>query len=127
MKIAVIGVSAVIFATVLKKSSGELAILLTLAACAVMALTALSLMEPILSFFTKLRGFAGLDSELLAPVLKAIGIGLLSQLCADVCLDAGESAVAKLIGSCATILSLYVCLPLLEAVLEMIQTMGGTG
>lgn len=127
IRVGVIGVIAVILAAVLKKSSKELAILLTLAACAIMAVMAAELIDPILSFFSKLRGFAGLDGELLTPVLKTIGIGLLAQLCATVCSDAGENAVAKLIELCAAVLSIYVCLPLLEAVLQMMETMGGGG
>ena len=127
VRVGVIGVVAVILAAVLKKSSKELAILLTLAACAIMAVMGMQLLDPILSFFAKLRGFAGLDSELLTPVLKTIGIGLLSQLCANVCSDAGETAVAKLVELCAAVLSIYVCLPLLEAVLEMMEPMGGRG
>ena len=101
IRVGVIGVIAVILAAVLRKSSKELAILLTLAACAIMAVMAAELIDPILSFFSKLRGFAGLDGELLTPVLKTIGIGLLAQLCATVCSDAGENAVAKLIELCA--------------------------
>lgn len=127
VRVGVIGVVAVILAAVLKKSSKELAILLTLAACAIMAVMGMQLLDPILSFFGKLRCFAGLDGELLTPVLKTIGIGLLSQLCANVCSDAGETAVAKLVELCAAVLSIYVCLPLLEAVLEMMETMGGRG
>lgn len=127
VRVGVVGVVAAIFAAVLKKNSKELAILLTLAACAMIALLAAELTEPILRFFSKLRGFAGLDSELLSPVLKTIGIGLLAQLCANVCADAGENAVAKLIELCAAVLSIYISLPLLEAVLQMIETMGGNG
>ena len=127
IRVGVIGVVAVILAAVLKKSSKELAILLTLAACSIMAVMGMQLLDPILSFVGKLRGFAGQDSELLTPVLNTIGIGLLAQLCANVCSDAGETAVAKLVELCAAVLSIYVCLPLLEAVLEMMQTMGGRG
>ena len=83
------------------------------------------LFEPILSFLTRLRTRANLETGLLAPVMKAVGIGILTQITSRICADAGESAVATLVELCGSILALYVALPLLEAVLEMVESMSG--
>lgn len=127
IRVGVMGIIAVIFASVLKKNGAELSILLTLAACILSAVTATELIAPIQSFLSRLRDFTGLEEELMTPVLKTVGIGILSQLCATVCDDAGEGAIAKMIELTAALLSIYVCLPLMEAVLEMIRTVGGKG
>ncbi len=124
---AVIGILAVIFAALLKKKNGELAVLLSLGACVLIALLLLDLLRPLLDFMTKLRNIAGLDKELLTPLLKTLGIGLLTQVCATVCADGGEKAVASLVEVCGGLLALYVALPLLEAVLDMVQKMSGGG
>lgn len=125
LQVSVIGVITVIFAVLLKKNSAELALLLTIGACVLMGIMILQMAEPVLSFLSKLRGLAGLDTALMTPLLKTVGIGLLTQLSASVCADAGENAIAKLIELCGGILAIYVALPLLEAVIEMIQTMSG--
>lgn len=122
---AVIGVITVIVASLLKKTSRELALLLSIAACILISLILLQLAKPVVDFFSKLRDLAGLDKNLMTPMLKTLGIGLLTQLCATVCADAGENAVANLIELCGGILALYVALPLLEAVIDMVQTMSG--
>ena len=125
IQVSVIGVVTVVFAALLKKNSRELALLLTIAACVLMGILIVRMVEPVLSFLAKLRNLAGVDAELMTPLLKTVGIGLLTQLSASVCTDAGESAIAKLIELCGSILAIYAALPLLEAVIDMIQRMGG--
>lgn len=127
LQVAVIGVITVLLSTLLKKKNGEAALLLTLAACVVIALLLTQMVEPVLEFLRKLRDLTGLDETLMTPMVKAIGIGILTQICANVCLDAGESAIAKLVELCGGILTIYVALPLLEAVIDMVETMSGGG
>lgn len=122
---AVIGVITVIIVSVLKKTNRELALILSIAACILISLILVQLAKPVVDFFSKLRELAGLDNALMTPMLKTLGIGLLTQLCATVCSDAGENAVANLIELCGGILALYVALPLLEAVIDMVKTMSG--
>lgn len=124
-QVLIIGIVAVIFSAILKKSNRELALLLSLAACVLVAVLLLSLAEPIIAFLGKLRSLSGLDQATMTPLLKTLGVGILTQICATVCADSGENALAGLIEVCGSVLALYVCLPLLEAVIEMVETMGG--
>ena len=95
----------------------------TLAACAAMTVSIVRLAEPVVSFLSELRQLAGLEPALLQPLLRTVGIGLLTQLTASVCADAGESTVARLIELCGSVLGIYTALPLLEAVLSLLRTM----
>ncbi len=125
LQIAVIGLLAVVFSNLLRKNSKDLAILLSLAACCVIAVILLELVQPLISFMEKLRNFSGLDRHLMSPMLKTVGIGMLTQISAGICTDAGESAIAKLIEICGSAVALYVSLPLFEAVLDMLGSLGG--
>jgi len=125
LQATVIGVVTVLLTAMLRKNSQELAILLTLAACVLIGLLLVQLAEPVVEFLAKLRNIAGLDKTLTEPILKTIGIGLITQIGATVCADAGENAIAKLIEVCGGVLALYVSLPLMEAVLSLIDTMTG--
>lgn len=126
LQVAVVGILTVIFTNLLRRKNQELAIVLSLCACVLIAVMLLNLADPVITFLKNLRNMAGLDSELMEPLLKTIGIGLLTQISSTVCADAGENAIAKLIEVCGGILALYVSLPLLEAVLEMMKSMGGS-
>ena len=95
LQVAGLGLIAVLLGLVLKKGNGVLALLLTLAACAAMTVSIVRLAEPVVSFLSELRQLAGLEPALLQPLLRTVGIGLLTQLTASVCADAGESAVAR--------------------------------
>ena len=123
--VLIIGIIAVIFSTILRKSNKELALILSIAACVLIALLLLNLAKPLLDFLSKLRTLSGLEQGMMAALLKTIGIGLLTQICATLCADAGENAVAGLIEVCGSLLAMYVSLPLLEAVLDMVESMGG--
>ncbi len=125
LKAAAIALVTVVLTALLKKQSKELALLLTLAACVLIGVFLVQLAEPLVDFLSKLRNLAGLDKSLMTPLLKTIGIGLLTQISANVCNDAGESAIAKLIEICGGVLALYVALPLLEAVLDLMEQMSG--
>ncbi len=125
LQVAVIGVVTAVLVTLIRRSNAELALLLSVAACVVMALVVIRLVEPIISFFGKLQALSGLDDELLTPLIKSVGIGIVTQLCAAFCTDAGENAVARLIELCGGVLAIYIALPLLEAVIDMIRTMMG--
>ena len=122
LQVAGLGLIAVLLGLVLKKGNGVLA-LLTLAACAAMTVSIVRLAEPVVSFLSELRQLAGLEPALLQPLLRTVGIGLLTQLTASVCADAGESTVARLIELCGSVLGIYTALPLLEAVLSLLRTM----
>lgn len=123
---AVIGLVTVVFVSLLKKRDAELAVVLSVAACAVIGVVIFELAQPLITFLERLRNLSGMDKELMAPMLKVLGIGLLTQVSASVCIDAGQSAIAKLIEVSGGLLSVYVALPLLEAVLELLEGMGGT-
>ena len=125
LQAAVIAVVTVVLTAMLKKTNRELALLLSLAACVLIGVFLTQLAEPVVTFLLKLRDLAGLDNALMTPMLKTIGIGLLTQLSANICADAGENAIAKLVEVCGGLLALYVALPLMEAVIDMVEQMSG--
>lgn len=127
LKVAALGILAALLTTVLKKQSPETALLLSLAACVLIALLLMDTLEPLLRFFEKLRKQTGISGDLLAPMAKSVGIGLLTQIGSTVCADAGQGAIARLIELCGGVLAISVALPLFEAVLELIGNIGGGG
>ena len=53
-------------------------------------------------------------------MLKVIGTAYLAQFAADLCRDAGESAVAGKVELAGRVLILALCLPVLMSILEMV-------
>lgn len=114
-----------VLAVCVKGRSPELALALSAVCCVGIGLVLVQLAAPILEFVKAMQSFTGLQDALLRPVWKTVGVCLLSQIAAAFCSDAGEQALAKMVELCGSVLCLYLSLPLLQAVYEMIQTMAG--
>ena len=120
-RLSAILLTATLLTVVLKKQSPELSLVLTLAACTVCSGLLLSFLKPILTLAASLAARAELADKLIAPLWKCLGLGLLTELSSAVCADAGQTALAKLAELGGSLLCLVVSLPLLQAVLALIE------
>lgn len=120
-KIAALACVTAVFAVMLRQRGQALSVLLSLAACIGVILLAAGFFQPILDAARKLQTLAGLGDELTEPLFKILGISLVTHLAAGVCTDAGEGSVARAVELAGGLLALYAGLPLLLAVLELVQ------
>ena len=121
IKAAAAGVAAVLAALLIKKHNPEMSVAVYLAACAVILLVALGAGKTLVQMVERARKLSGLSGAVLLPVMKCVGIGIIARLGADVCRDAGSASVAdgvELAGAFAALLS---ALPLLSALLTMLE------
>ena len=125
MQIAALCVVCAVLALVVRGRSPEFAFCAALGCCAVCIAAAAALIAPVLDFLRELQELAGLSDAMMAPLLKTVGIGLLTQLAGAFCTDAGEKSLAKVIELCGAFLAVYVSLPLAGAVLRMLRTLMG--
>lgn len=116
---------AVILGLVLKQEHKSMAVLLSLAVCCMIFVSAVRFLEPVMSLLDRLRDLAGISGGTLSILLKAAGIGLLSELAAMICTDAGDGALGKAIGFLANGVMLWLSLPLLEELLSLLQEVLG--
>lgn len=110
---------------VLAKQGKDMFLLLTLAACAIIGAVAFAYLNPVISFIRKLANMTTLNLELLAVILKTVGIGMVGELAGLVCSDAGNAALAKTIQILTTAMILWLSIPLFESLLDLVQTILG--
>lgn len=120
---AALAMVAAVLVLVLQKQSRELAVLLAIAGCVAVMLLAMQFLEPVVDFVSHLQSLGQLDGGMVSILLKVAGIGLVAELAATVCEDAGEAALGKMARLCGTAAALYLSLPMLTAVLELLQKM----
>ena len=118
---AVLVVVGVILCLSLGKERKETAVLLSLAICAMAALTAGAFLSPVLDFLRELSGLARLDSSVLTILLKVLGIGLVSQLAQLICVDSGNDAMGKALQILTGVVTLWLALPLFQSLLELVR------
>ena len=119
-KCVAVGLTAALLGLLLRKSSGEQAALIGLAAAAVITIEALGSLGDAEQFFLYAAERGGLRPALTIPVVKSLGLALTGKLGADLCRDAGQSASASAIELAATCLILCVALPLLQELAEVV-------
>ena len=120
MSIAAAAILAAVCAMVVRRVVPELAILLAVCAGALILLSCSGALEHVLDFLDKLAQLGGLSPQVLSPVLKTVGIGVVTRLAADFCRDAQEGALAGVVEMAGTVLALLAVLPLMNAVLELL-------
>lgn len=125
LRIASLAVIGAILCVLVREREKSMALVLSLAACGLVLCLAFRFFMPILETVERLRELSGLNSSATAPLLKTVGIGLLTQLAVGVCEDAGEKSLAGAAQIGGTVMALYAALPLVTAVLELLEDMLG--
>lgn len=116
---------AVVLCTLLSRQRSDMALLLGLAVCGMVLLTAVYFLQPVLTLIQTLCDSAQLDSVLLQTILKAVGIGLIGELAALVCADSGNGALGRTVEILTGAVLLWLTVPLLTQLLELVQEMAG--
>ena len=120
MVIRVMGlcVAAAMLCSALRLQRPEMAMALSLA----VAVAALAMLGSEISGYSgrieALKSLLVLDEGVSPVVLRGAGIAVLSELCGQLCLDAGERAMAGRIALASRIAMLGLCLPMLAEIVE---------
>ena len=120
IKAAVVGAAGTILTLLLKKNSPELALLLTFAVGLVVLALALNMFSGLREVIDLAADLTGLSPAVLLPVLKCVGIGILSKLASDLCRDGGQSSIATSVELAGAVCAMYAALPLMKTLLQMI-------
>lgn len=103
----------------LKAYRGEYALALSVGTGCMLLLLVISNLSSAFTQVYNAFSSVGIDISYIRAVLKAVGIGYITQFIADTCRDAGQTAIAsgaELAGRCAIFL---ISLPLLSNILEI--------
>ena len=116
---------AVILALLLSPQNKVFAPLLSLTACALVLIGLAKYLEPVLDLLRQMQNLADINGQMLSVMLKAVGISMIAQLAELICNDAGQSAMGKAIGLMANAVILWISIPLVEELLELVQEVLG--
>lgn len=122
-KVAAVCLIGAVLAVLVKKGSPDFALLLVLAAAVVVLWWLREVWLETAEFLHQLLGASNLAPELFQPLLKTVAIALVCRVGSGICRDAGQEALASLVEIAAAFSAIWVTLPLLAAVWEMLQEM----
>ena len=88
---------------------------------AILAAMLLPALADLFAFCERVLGLTGLPLALFVPVVKATAIALVARFSCALCADAGQGALAALLATAGAVCALVCALPLMEALLEMVE------
>ena len=118
--------TALILWLCVNKYMKDMSLLLTLTVSAMAVIATGVFLRPIVDFFRHLQQIGNLDRDLLSVILKAVGIGLLSELCVLICTDAGNATMGKTLQIVSGAVILWMSIPVFEKLLSLLDTILGT-
>lgn len=123
LQLGAIGVAGTLCALTIRRQTPELALVLALVTGGLILSASRTALGQAMDLLERLASVAGLSEELLTPLLKTIGISILTKLSAQLCQDGGMGSVAVFLELAGSLAALAVALPLLEAVLALLEVL----
>lgn len=120
VQICLLAITGVTLAVLIRQWKTEFAPLLRLALTVLFASTAIAMATPLVAYIQALTEVAG-ASGYAEFLFKALGISVLTQCCAALCRECGESGVADGVELAGRVELLLLALPLIEEILSTVR------
>ena len=122
-KALLLGLTAGLLALTMEKTVPVMSLLLGVAASVMILTLGITLMDPILSFVTRLHLVLGASGVYTAPLLKCFAIAVMTRLGSSLCRDAKQSGAAAALEITGAAAAVWSALPLMEAFLSMLEAL----
>lgn len=116
---------AVVLIIIMGKNSVELSVALVIGAGCMVVMFALAYLQPVMDLIERLQDMSGLDSQTLKILLKAVGVGLVTEIAHLICTDAGNATLGKTVQLLGAAVMLWLSLPLIEQMLDLVENVMG--
>ncbi len=123
LQIVIIAVIATLLIAVLKAQKPELAVLLSIAAGVLILSFTSAYLDSIVDILNEITRRINLDLAFVNIILKIIAVAYLCEFGAQVCKDAGETAIATKVELAGKILIVYLASPILLSLLNLLTSM----
>ena len=121
IKIAMIGLAAVLLAMQMKAGRKEFELFVTMAACMCIFFFLITKLEIVIAAIKRMQEYIQLDSKYVAVLIKMIGITYVAEFSSNLCKDAGYHAIAGQIEMFGKLSILVISMPVLLALLDTIS------
>lgn len=123
IKASAAGLTAAAIGLIIKNRNPELSLLLSACTAALILTAALGFLSGLRELTEAVKTIAGGDQVYTAPVLKCVGIAIVTKLCSELCRDSAQSSVAAAVELAGTVCAMSVAMPLIMSMLRLIGGM----
>lgn len=112
---------SVVLVVILRNCGSGVGELLTLMVCCMVTIIALQYIKPLIQFMESIETIGGLNTPMFKNILKAVGIAVTAEITQMICEDSGNRAIGKALQYLTTGIITYLTLPMLTALLDLIE------
>ena len=106
---------------ILKKTSPDVALVLAVCVCVAVLAVIDKGLEEVWQFLTEVLERGGMTQELFAPLVKIVGIALITRTAGELCRDAGQGALSGIVETVGGFAAILVSIPLFRAAWELLE------
>ena len=110
---------------IVSKQGKEFSLMLSIGACCLVLMLIAGYLDPVVDLIARLERLAGIEQEWISVMLKAVGIGLVVEIGSLICTDAGNAALGKALQLTGTVTVLWLAVPLMQGLLELLERVLG--
>lgn len=121
MYIALIAVAAVLLALQFKEVKQEYGLYISLAVCVIIFMYSISKFSLIIDGINELSSYIDIHNSYIVTLVRIIGVTYVAQFTADICKDAGYSAISNQVQIFGKITVLAISMPILLALIDTIN------
>ena len=120
-KIVAFAVVATVLVLVLKEQKKEISILLECMAAIGIMIYAISKMSGVVLMLEQLTSLSGINQNFLVIILKITGIAYIVEFGKNICIDAGQSAIATKLEMAGKVIVVVLSLPLMNSLISVLS------
>lgn len=123
LKAAAAALSAAVIGLVIRQKNPELALLLSICTVTLIMIAVVGYASGLQELLETVRTLAGRNETITGPVIKCIGIGIVTKIASALCGDASQRSAAAAIELAGTVCAMSAAMPLVISVLKLIGGM----
>ncbi|MCX7615670.1 MAG: hypothetical protein N2Z65_07950 [Clostridiales bacterium] len=123
LKFILIAVVAAFLALLIKKDNPQIAVMVSLSAIILILIALTSELRSAMSLIKKLGEYTSLPEETIVPLLKIVGVSIVTSISVHLCKDVNEGALAYASELVGVVAAMIIAIPLFNQVFSMILSL----
>lgn len=122
-KICIIAIIAVIVILTIKPQMANMSVMITIVTGVIIFMMIIPTLEEVISSILDIVSMLDIGIEHIGVILKIIGISYICEFSSQICIDAGETAIASKIELAGKILIMFISVPIITRLLSLITSL----
>ena len=123
IKILSIAIISIFASMIIKKHNSDIALLITIVGAIIIFMSVYDYFRELVYEMLNISSNFDFISEIIEKVIKAIGIGYLTEFASDIADDSGSKTLSNSIVICGKILIVYISIPIIKILFESILSL----